>query len=118
MANKFLSAIKARYFSSSTDTAIELSTSSDSYPKFKIDASGKLQWGNGSSDTYVAIERQSASKIIVSTGLEAKSITINNNYTFSNSDGSEGQVIATYGNGVLHWSSAASDALILQWIGL
>ena len=118
MANKFLSAIKARYFSSSTDTAIDLSTSSDTHPKFKIDASGKLYWGDGSGDADITVERQSASKILVSTGLEAESITINNNYTFSNSDGSEGQVIATYGNGVLHWSSAASDALILQWVGL
>lgn len=49
MANKFFAAIKARFFGSPSDTAIDIGVNNDANPRISIDAGGRINWGDGSS---------------------------------------------------------------------
>jgi hypothetical protein len=118
MANKFFTSIKARYFNTAADTAVDVGVDGDSNSRLAIDAGGRITWGDGSSNGDIYIQRSTSSEIQVSGTLDATVLKINNTYTFANSDGTSNQVIATDGSGNLYWSSAPSDNAILQWVGL
>ena len=54
MANKFFAAIRARFFSSASDTAIDVGVNGDTNPRVAIDAGGRITWGDGSGSGYTA----------------------------------------------------------------
>lgn len=118
MANKFFTSIKARFFSTAADNALDIGVNNDSHARLAIDAGGRITWGNGSSGGDIYIQRSNINEIQVSGTLDTSILKINNTYTFSNSDGTSDQVIATDGAGNLYWSSLPSDNAILQWVGL
>ena len=56
----FYNLIRARKFSTSSDTAIEVSPSNSATPNFALDAGGRLRWGSGSDATDTNLYRTSA----------------------------------------------------------
>jgi hypothetical protein len=52
--------IKARKFSTTADTAVEISPSSSATPNFTIDAGGKLNWSSGSATADTNLYRSAA----------------------------------------------------------
>jgi hypothetical protein len=56
----FYNLIRARKFSTSSDTAIEISPSNSATPNFALDAGGRLRWGSGSAATDTNLYRTSA----------------------------------------------------------
>jgi hypothetical protein len=47
MAFKIFSVIRARFFTSSSDTALDIGLNGETNPKLQIDAGGKISWGAG-----------------------------------------------------------------------
>jgi hypothetical protein len=60
MANKFFAAIRARFFNTAADTALDVGVSGDANPRLSIDAGGKISWGNGTDAVDTNIYRDSA----------------------------------------------------------
>lgn len=60
MANKFFAAIKARFFGSPSDTAIDIGVNGDANPRVSIDAGGRINWGDGSSSVDTNLYRDTA----------------------------------------------------------
>jgi hypothetical protein len=118
MASKILSSLKAKFFNATTDTAIEVGTDSDTESRIIISAGGRLSWSDGASSPDVYLERSSSNTLSITGSFNATNITVNGSYSFSNSDGTDGQVIATNGSGDLYWSSVPNDNAIMLWIGL
>lgn len=56
----FYNLIRARKFSTSSDTAIEISPSNSATPNFAIDAGGRLRWGSGSATADTNLYRSSS----------------------------------------------------------
>lgn len=56
----FYNLIRAKKFSTSSDTAIEIGPSSSATPNFAIDAGGKLKWSSGSAVADTNLYRSSA----------------------------------------------------------
>jgi hypothetical protein len=63
MANRFLSAIKARFFRTAADTAVDIGVDGDNNPRLAIDAGGRISWGDGSSPVDTNIYRSGANKL-------------------------------------------------------
>jgi hypothetical protein len=61
MANKFFAAIRARFFNTAADTALDVGVSGDANPRLSIDAGGKISWGDGTNAVDTNIYRDSAS---------------------------------------------------------
>lgn len=60
MANKFFTSIKARFFGSPSDTAVDIGVNGDSNARVAIDAGGRITWGSGSAAGDVNLYRDSA----------------------------------------------------------
>lgn len=60
MANKFFTSIKARFFGSPSDTAVDIGVNGDSNARVTIDAGGRITWGSGSAAGDVNLYRDSA----------------------------------------------------------
>jgi hypothetical protein len=60
MALKFLSLIRAKFFSNPSDTAVEVGLAQENHPRLGVDAGGRLRWGSGSGATDVTLYRDSA----------------------------------------------------------
>jgi len=56
----FYNLIRAKKFSTSSDTAIEIGPSSSATPNFAIDAGGKLKWSSGSATADTNLYRTSS----------------------------------------------------------
>lgn len=56
----FYNLIRAKKFSTSSDTAIEIGPSSSATPNFAIDAGGKLKWSSGSATADTNLYRTAA----------------------------------------------------------
>lgn len=56
----FYNLIRARKFSTSSDTAIEIGPSGGATPNFSIDAGGRLKWSSGSESADTNLYRDSA----------------------------------------------------------
>lgn len=56
----FYNLIRAKKFSTSSDTAIEIGPSSSATPNFAIDAGGKLKWSSGSDTADVNLYRSAS----------------------------------------------------------
>jgi len=56
----FYNLIRAKKFSTSSDTAIEIGPSSSATPNFIIDAGGKIKWSSGSANADTNLYRSSA----------------------------------------------------------
>lgn len=63
MAGKFLSAIRARFFNTAADTAIDVGVAGEQHARLTVDAGGKLTWGAGSASGDVTLYRQSANTL-------------------------------------------------------
>jgi hypothetical protein len=61
MANKFFAAIRARFFNTAADTALDVGVNADAHPRLTIDAGGKISWGDGTNAVDTNIYRDSAS---------------------------------------------------------
>lgn len=59
----FYNIIKAKKFSTVSDSAIEISPYDSATPNFRIDAGGKLNWGSGSAATDTNLYRSSANTL-------------------------------------------------------
>lgn len=60
MANKFFTAIRARFFSTVADTAVDVGVDGDTNPRIAIDAGGKITWGDGTAAVDTNLYRDSA----------------------------------------------------------
>jgi hypothetical protein len=81
----FYNLIRARKFSTSSDTAIEIGPSASTNANFAIDAGGKLNWGSGSATADTNLYRASASVLKTDYGL-----TIDGKLTIPNTDTATG----------------------------
>lgn len=59
----FYNIIKAKKFSTVSDSAVEISPYDSATPNFRIDAGGKLNWGSGSAATDTNLYRSSANTL-------------------------------------------------------
>jgi hypothetical protein len=59
----FYNIIKAKKFSTVSDSAVEISPYDSATPNFRIDAGGKLNWGSGSAATDTNLYRGSANTL-------------------------------------------------------
>lgn len=79
---KFLNLLRLRSFSTAADSAVEVSATSDTEPRLKIDAGGKHTWGSGSSAGDTNLYRSAADTLktddvfIAAGGLTVKTIEI------------------------------------------
>lgn len=60
MATRFFSLLRARFFGTPSETAVEIGVNGESNPRLSIDAGGRLNWGAGSAATDVNLYRDSA----------------------------------------------------------
>ena len=60
MATRFFSLLRARFFGTPSETAVEIGVNGESNPRLSIDAGGRLNWGAGSGATDVNLYRDSA----------------------------------------------------------
>ena len=81
----FYDLIRARKFTTSSDTAIEIGPSSGATPNFAIDAGGKLKWSSGSATADTNLYRTSSGVLKTD-----HSITIDGNLTLPNAETATG----------------------------
>lgn len=74
MANKFFAAIKARFFTTAADTAIDIGVSGDTHARIAIDAGGKVSWGAGNSSPDVNLYRDAENVLRTDDSLKALSL--------------------------------------------
>lgn len=67
----FYNRLKARKFTSVSDTAVEISAYNSATPNFTIDAGGKLRWSSGSAVADTTLYRTSASVLKTDGSIEA-----------------------------------------------
>lgn len=60
MATRFFSLLRARFFGTPSETAVEIGVNGEGNPRLSIDAGGRLNWGAGSSATDVNLYRDAA----------------------------------------------------------
>lgn len=75
---KFLNLLRVRSFANPGDAAVEISTINDTDPRFRIDAGGKLTWGDGSASGDATLYRDSANVLKTDDALKVDSLYINN----------------------------------------
>lgn len=63
MANRFFAAIKARFFNSPANTAVDIGVNGDANPRISIDAGGRLSWGDGNSPVDTNLYRSGANTL-------------------------------------------------------
>lgn len=63
MANRFFAAIKARFFNSPADTAVDIGVSGDANPRLTIDSGGRISWGDGINSVDTNLYRSSTNKL-------------------------------------------------------
>lgn len=79
---KLLNLLKLRSFSTAADSAVEVSVSTDSQPRLRIDAGGKHTWSNGSDAGDTTLYRSAADTLktddafVAAGGLTVKTIEI------------------------------------------
>jgi hypothetical protein len=101
----FYNIIKAKKFSTVSDSAVEISPYDSATPNFRIDAGGKLNWGSGSAATDTNLYRSSANTLKTDDNLDlatGQSYKING-YSVLNS--------TTLGSGVLNSSLTSVGTL-------
>jgi len=82
MAGKFLSAIRARFFNTAADTAIDVGVAGETNARLTVDAGGRLTWGSGSAtgDTNLYRSAESTLKtddVLKTEGLYVYNVEIN-----------------------------------------
>lgn len=88
---KFLNLLKLRSFANAGDSALEVAVNADDQPRLRVDAGGKLNWGNGSSVTDTNLYRSAADTLrtddsfVASGGLTIKSYEVDTNGASNNS---------------------------------
>lgn len=63
MANRFFAAIKARFFNTPADTAVDIGVNGDANPRVAIDAGGRISWGDGANSLDTNLYRAGANKL-------------------------------------------------------
>ena len=76
MANKFFTSIKARFFGSPSDTAIDIGVNGDSNARVTIDAGGRITWGSGSEAGDVNLYRDTADVLKTDDTLKAAALFV------------------------------------------
>jgi len=95
--SKFLNLLKLRSFSTAADSALEVSVSSDTQPRLRVDAGGKHTWGDGSASGDTTLYRSAADTLktddafIATGGLTVKTTEIDT------ASASSGQVLSFNG---------------------
>lgn len=104
MALHFLQLIRARFFNTAADTAIDVGVKNETNARLAIDAGGKLQWGDGTLSADTNLYRSAANTLKTDDGFVANTIT------------SGGEVItaSAAGNLPLRIRGAASQSANLQ----
>lgn len=78
MANKFFAAIKARFFGSPSDTAIDIGVNNDANPRISIDAGGRINWGDGSSSVDTNLYRDGVNVLKTDDTFKAPALFVDN----------------------------------------
>ncbi len=60
MANRFFSSIKARFFSTAADNAVDIGVKDDANARLAIDAGGRVTWGDGTNAADTNLYRDAA----------------------------------------------------------
>lgn len=63
MANKFFAAIKARFFNTPADTAVDIGVNGDANPRLAIDAGGRISWSDGTNSADTNIYRSDSNRL-------------------------------------------------------
>lgn len=85
MANRFFAAIKARYFNTPADTAVDIGVNGDANPRLAIDAGGRVSWGDGNSPVDTNLYRASSNKLRTDDVFRASAIELDATEIFSSS---------------------------------
>ena len=78
MANKFFASIKARFFNSAADTAVDIGVNGDTNPRVSIDAGGRINWGDGSSSVDTNLYRDATNVLKTDDTFKAPALYIDN----------------------------------------
>ena len=78
MANKFFTAIRARFFNTAADTAVDIGVSGDANPRVTIDAGGKLSWGDGTSAVDTNLYRDADNSLKTDDTFKASALFVDN----------------------------------------
>lgn len=76
MATRFFSLLRARFFGTPSETAVEIGVNGESNPRLSIDAGGRLNWGAGSAATDVNLYRDSADVLKTDDTLKVPSLFV------------------------------------------
>lgn len=105
MANKFFTAIKARYFASVASRAVDIGADGDVEPRIAIDAGGKITWGPGDDVVDVSLYRDDVGVLKTDDVLEAGSLFVGG-VEIDTLDAQDGEVL-TYDSSLNAWSAAS-----------
>lgn len=78
MANRFFAAIKARFFNSPANTAVDIGVNGDANPRISIDAGGRLSWGDGNSPVDTNLYRSASNYLKTNSAFAANKFNIDN----------------------------------------
>jgi hypothetical protein len=76
MAFKLFNLLRARYFNSQSDAAVEVSLSTDANPRLAVDAGGRLSWGDGTSSVDTNLYRDAANTLKTDDTFKAPAVYI------------------------------------------
>lgn len=76
MATRFFSLLRARFFGTPSETAVEVGVNGESNPRLSIDAGGRLNWGAGSAATDVNLYRDAADVLKTDDTFKAASLFV------------------------------------------
>jgi hypothetical protein len=76
MAGKFLSAIRARFFNTAADTAIDVGVAGEQHARLAVDAGGRLTWGSGSESGDVNLYRSAANTLTTDDVLDSQGLYV------------------------------------------
>lgn len=77
MANRFFAAIKARFFNTPADTAVDIGVNGDSNPRLSIDAGGRISWGDGTSSVDTNLYRSGVNSLKTDDRFHTPAVEIN-----------------------------------------
>jgi hypothetical protein len=92
----FYNRLRARKFSSASDTALEIAPSSSATPNFTIDAGGKLNWSSGSANADTTLYRSAANTLKTDDSFDVAS-----GHTYK-IDGADVVTATSLGSGITH----------------
>lgn len=78
MATRFFSLLRARFFGSPSETAVEVGVNGEAHPRLSIDAGGRLNWGVGSTAVDVNLYRDAANVLKTDDTFKAPILFVDN----------------------------------------